>query len=98
MNKQEQIESRRAEVAAYQQNIDTFKALMETLPSELPSHLQPYRTRQDRHAAAGEIENLDDVALLADVWFHDELKGRIRSEMVELRKVQAILFALETSN
>ena len=89
------LDARRAEVAAYQHNIDTFSALVVTLPHELPAHLEAYRGRTDKHAAAAEIEDLDDVALLADVWFHDELKSRIRSETVEMRKAQAILSVLE---
>jgi hypothetical protein len=34
---------------------------------------------------------------LADVWFYDELKGRVRSETVEMRKAQAILAILEAN-
>lgn len=97
---QEQIdilEMRRQEVASYQNNIDTFNAVLKNLPSELPAHLAAYRNRKDKHDAASEIENLDDVALLSDVWFYDELQGRIRSEMVEMRKAQAILTTLESS-
>lgn len=89
------LEMRRAEVAQYQQNIEVFKALVEQLPSELPAHLEQYRNRADRHAAAAEIEDLDDVTLLSDVWFHDDCKARVRSETVEMRKAQAILSALE---
>jgi len=89
------LEARRAEVAQYQSNIDTFTTIIATLPSELPERLQGFRARTDRHAAAAEIEDLDDVALLSDVWFFDELKGRVRSETVEMRKAAAILAALE---
>jgi hypothetical protein len=89
------IEARRAEVAQYQSNIETFTTIIATLPSELPERLQVFRARADRHAAASEIEDLDDVALLSDVWFYDELKGRVRSETVEMRKAAAILAALE---
>jgi len=89
------IEARRAEVAQYQSNIDTFTAILSTLPTELPERLQGLRARTDRHAAAAEVEDLDDVALLSDVWFYDELKGRVRSETVEMRKAAAILAALE---
>lgn len=91
------LEIRRAEVAQYQANIDTYKNVLLSLPSELPAHLEQYRNRPDRHAAAAEIEDLDDVQLLADVWFHDEVKARIRSEMVEMRKAQAILTTLEAN-
>lgn len=91
------LELRRQEVAQYQININTFNTILETLPSELPAHLEPYRKRKDRHEAAAEIEDLDDVQLLSDVWFHDEIKARIRSEIVEMRKAQAILAVLEAN-
>jgi hypothetical protein len=89
------IEARQAEVDAYQHNIDTFTALIGTLPNTLPAHLEAYRGRTDRHDAAAEIEDIADVELLSDVWFHDELKARIRSEIVEKRKAQAILASLQ---
>jgi hypothetical protein len=89
------LEARRIEVAQYQQNINTFQTILATLPNELPEHLQAFRSRADRHAAAAEIENLDDVALVSDVWFYDELQGRVRSETVEMRKAAAILAVLE---
>lgn len=89
------LELRRAEVAEYQKNINTFSAIANTLPTTLPDHLQEYRGRQDKHQAAAEIANLEDLQLLSDVWFYDELQARIRSEMVEMRKSQAILTVLE---
>lgn len=94
-NQKTPIESRQEEVAQYQTNIDTFTAILNTLPTELPEHLEPYRKRSDKHQAIAEIENFDDVKLLSDVWFAEELKGRIRSEMVEQAKAKAILAVLE---
>lgn len=91
------LELRRLEVAQYQANINTFNTILSTLPSELPEHLVAYRARKDKHDAVAEIEDLDDVTLLADVWFYDELKGRVRSETVEMRKAQAILAILEAN-
>lgn len=96
MTNEEIIQARKDEVAAYQNNIDTFNAILETLPNTLPARLEEYRSRADRHNAAAEIENLDDVQLLADVWFYDELQARVRSEIVEMRKAQAILAVLES--
>ena len=89
------LEARRAEVAQYQANIDTFQTILATLPNELPERLQGFRARADRHTAAAEIESLEDVALVSDVWFYDELQGRVRSETVEMRKAAAILAVLE---
>ena len=89
------IASRQEELNAYQLNIDMYNSLLANLPSELPARLEEYRQRPDKHVAATEIQNLDDVSLLADVWYFDEIKGRIRSEIVEMRKVQAIISVLE---
>lgn len=89
------LEARRAEVVQYQTNISTFQTILATLPNELPERLQAFRARTDRHAAATEIESLDDVALVSDVWFYDELQGRVRSETVEMRKSAAVLAVLE---
>jgi hypothetical protein len=97
MTNEELIQLRRDELSAYQNNIDNFSTIIKTLPTSLPSRLESYRSRTDRHAAAAEIQDLDDVKLVADVWFHDELQGRIRSEIVEMRKVQAILAVLESN-
>lgn len=98
MTIQDEINMRREEVASYQQNINTFTVLSQTLPSEWPARLEQYKNRTDRHQAAGEIEDMSDVELLSDLWFHDDCLRRIRSETVELRKVQAILSVLEAQN
>jgi hypothetical protein len=47
--------------------------------------------------AIAEIANLDDVAILSDVWHHAELSARIRTELLEQRKSQAILTYLEAN-
>jgi hypothetical protein len=97
MTNEELIQLRRDELSAYQNNIDNFNAIIATLPSSLPSRLESYRSRTDKHEAAAEIQDLDDVKLVSDVWFHDELQARIRSEIVEMRKVEAILAVLESN-
>lgn len=91
----ELIEMRRAEVAEYQKNIVMYQAMATALPSEYPAHLEQYKNAPDHHAAIAEIEDLDDVALLSDLWAHDQAKAGIRSETVEMRKSMAILAALE---
>ena len=90
------IELRQEEVAQYQENIDTYLTILSTLPTELPEHLEKFRTRTDKHQAIAEVEDFEDVEILSNVWFAEELKGRIRSEMVEQAKAKAILKALET--
>jgi DNA integrity scanning protein DisA with diadenylate cyclase activity len=91
------IEMRQTEVAEYQRNIDTFTAILQTLSPTLPEHLEPYRNRTDKHVAIAEIANLDDVATLSDVWHYAELSARIRTELLEQRKSQAILTYLEAN-
>lgn len=86
------------EVAQYQQNIDMFTAIASSLPTELPEHLQQFRTRLDKHATAAEVPDLDDLALLSDVWMYDEMNARIRAEMVEMRKAKAILDFMESQS
>ena len=90
------IELRLDEVNQYQSNINMFTGIASSLPSELPEHLSAYRARVDKHAAAAEVSDLDDLSLLSDVWLHDEMQARIRSEMVEMRKSQAILSFLQS--
>lgn len=65
------------------------------LPSEWPDHLVQYKGRTDRHEAIAEIEDLDDVALVSDLWAHDQAVAAVRAETVEMRKAQAILTALQ---
>ena len=89
---------RQQEVAQYQSNIDTYSAILATLDTALPEHLEPYRTRTDKHQAITEIADLDDVQTLSNVWFAQELHGRIRSEMLEQSKARAILAVLEAQS
>ena len=89
------VELREMEVAAYQRNIDTYTAILASLPTELPSHLESYRNRTDKHEAIKEIENFDDVEQLSDFWYAMEVKGLIRTEMLEQRKAKAILAYLK---
>ena len=88
------IELRQDEVASYQSNIDLYTAMAAALPSEWPDHLIQYKGRTDRHEAIAEIEDLEDVALVSDLWAHDQAVAAIRAETVEMRKAQAILTAL----
>lgn len=88
------IELRQEEVAQYQSNIDLYTSIASTLPSEWPDHLIQYKGRSDKHEAIAEIEDLDDVVLVSDLWAHDQAVASIRAETVEMRKAQSILNAL----
>ena len=90
------IQLRQEEVAQYQLNIDIYTSILSTLSTELPDHLEPFRGRTDKHQAIAEIEDLNDVELLSNVWFAEELKARIRSEIVEQTKAKAILAVLQS--
>lgn len=89
------LESRRAEVAQYQENINMYKAIAATLPSEWPEHLLQFKNSKDQHAMIAGLENLDDVELVSDLWAYDAAQAAIRSETVEMRKAMAILAVLE---
>jgi hypothetical protein len=89
------LEIRTAEVAQYQANITLYTTMLANLPTEYPAHLEQYRGAVDKHAVAGQIEDLDDVLLLSDLWTADDCRKAIRTETVEMRKAQAILNVLE---
>ena len=85
------LEARIAEVAQYEANIVMYTELKASLPTVWPEHLIEYRNEKDQHLAAGKIDNLSDVELLAKLWYADECDAAIRSETVELTKAKAIL-------
>lgn len=89
------VELRQLEVEAYQENINLYTSVASALSSEWPEHLIHYKTRSDRHEAIAEIEDLDEVVLVSDLWAHDQAVAAIRSETVEMRKAMSILAALE---
>ena len=89
------IELREQEVAQYEANIAMYTAILAGLPSEWPEHLVKYRNVQNKHEAAAEVEDLDDVTLLSQLWYADQCHASIRSETVEKTKAAAILAALQ---
>lgn len=95
MNIEEQIASRRAEVEQYQINIDNFQSILSSISTELPEHLEQYRSATNHHDVVKEIDDIDDVRILSEVWFAEELKWRVKTELVEQTKAKAILDALE---
>lgn len=89
------ITLRQQEVDQYDAAIATYKSVFDSLPSEWPASLEQFRDRVDRHQAIAEIEDLDDVALVSDLWAHDDAGRAIRAHMVERAKANAILLALQ---
>ena len=88
------IKSRQDEIAQYEQNIATYKAIEAATPGEWPSHLLTHKGAKNKHEVIATIEDLSDVELLSDLWAHDDAKAAIRTETLEKRKAEAILAAL----
>lgn len=91
------IELREQEVAQYEENIALYKSIASTLPSEWPEHLKHLKDAKNHHDAIASVEDLDDVALVSDLWAYDMAIKSIRTEMVEKAKSQAILAALKAA-
>ena len=89
------LQIRIAEVAQYQANIEMYKSMLANLPTEWPTRLEQYKNAIDKHKVIGEIENLDDVVLVSDLWAADDCRKAIRTETLEMRKAQSILTVLQ---
>lgn len=92
---QEIIEAREAEVAAYDMNISLYEAILADLPKEWPARLAEFQGRKDHQQAVAEVEDLDDVELLAKLLYMEQVKASIRAEKLERTKAAAILAALK---
>jgi hypothetical protein len=91
------LDARRAEVASYDDNITMYQSIAAQLPTEWPARLEQFRGRKDHQAAAAEVQNLNDVALLAQLLFAEQCQAAIRTEMLERTKAAAILAAMEAN-
>ena len=89
------LDSRKVEVAQYQANIDMYTEICTHLPSEWPERLLQYKDASDKHATAAQVEDLDDVLLLGDLWAYEASRSAIRAETIEMRKAQAVLNVLQ---
>jgi hypothetical protein len=89
------IQLRKEEVDQYQANIELFTSIAAGLPSEWPSHLEHLKTEKSQHEAIAKVDNLADVALVAQLWAYESAQASIRSEMVEKAKAEAILKAMK---
>lgn len=90
------IEIRRLEVAQYDANIAMYQSILATLPTEWPEDLIQYRNPSNEHDVASQIQDLDDLALVSQLWYADQVHRMIRSETVERTKAASILAAMET--
>lgn len=89
------LEVRRAEVAQYDANIAMYQSILATLPTQWPDDLVQYRNPGNEHDVAATIEDLNDLALVSQLWYADQVHKMIRSETVERTKAASILAAME---
>jgi hypothetical protein len=89
------LQARIAEVAQYQANIQMYTSMLANLPIEWPARLLEYKDVTNKHEVIGKVQDLDDVELLSDLWAADDCRKAIRTEILEMRKAQAILQVLQ---
>jgi hypothetical protein len=85
---------REEEVAAYQANIARYQSILATLPTEWPERLLAHRDAANQHDEIAKVQDLDDVELLAKLWYADTCRKFIRTETLEMTKAKAILSTL----
>lgn len=89
------IAMREAEVAQYDANIALYKSIYADLPKEWPARLEAFKGRKDHQEAVAEVDDLDDVELLAKLLYMEQVKAAIRAETLERTKAASILAALK---
>lgn len=89
------ITAREIEVAQYDTNIALYNTILGTLPTEWPARLEQFKGRKDHQQAVAEVEDLDDVELLAKLLYMEQVKASIRAEKLERTKAASILAALK---
>jgi len=94
-NQMTPIELREMEVAQYDANIVMYQTILLSLPSEWPERLEVHRYPDNQHDAAAQIEDLDDLTLVSQLWYADDVRRAIRTETVERTKAAAILEAMK---
>lgn len=92
---QDIIDARQAEVDQYDANIALYQTILATLPTDWPARLEQFKGRKDHQQAVAEVEDLDDVELLAKLLYAEQVKASIRAEKLERTKAAAILAALK---
>ena len=92
---QEIIDARQTEVDQYDLNIVLYQTILAALPTEWPARLAQFQGRKDHQQAVAEVDDLDDVELLSQLLYADQVKASIRAEKLERTKAAAILAALK---
>jgi hypothetical protein len=88
------LQSRIAEVAQYEKNIDLYKTILKTLPTEWPARLLEHKGSKNQHEVIGNVSS-EDVELLAQLWYADECIKAIKTETLEMTKAKSILNVLQ---
>jgi hypothetical protein len=88
------IATRQAEVDQYDANIALYETILAGLPSTWPKKLEAFRDRTDHQQAVTECA-AEDVELLAQLLYMEQVKRTIRAERLERTKAAAILAALK---
>lgn len=88
------LEARQQEVAQYKANIELYKTILASLPTEWPARLETYKGSTNQHNDIALVEDLADVELLGKLWYADAVKKSIRTETIECTKAEAILQVL----
>lgn len=83
------LQARVAEVAAYETNIATYKALLATLDGEWDADLIHLKDLEPQEAARQ--CSMDRLARLAVLQQHDQVTKLLKTEIVECAKATAIL-------
>jgi predicted membrane-bound spermidine synthase len=88
------ILQRENEVYQYQLNVFNFELMLSSMENlSWPTHLLPYRG-MGREQLAANVLNDDDLDLAAELMFRDELRTRLRTEKIELKKTTMMLQSL----
>ena len=88
------ILQRENEVYQYQANVFNFQLMLNGMANlTWPAHLLPYRG-MSREQLAINVTNDDDLDFAAELAFRDELRTRLRTEKIELRKTTMMLESL----
>ena len=88
------ILSRETEVYQYQLNVFNFQTMLDGMATlSWPNHLLPYRG-MGREELAKNVLHDEDLDLAAELMFRDELRNRLRTEKIELKKTTLMLASL----
>jgi len=88
------ILQREVEVYQYQLNVFNFETMLAGMANlTWPNHLLPYRG-MGREELAKNILHDEDLDLAAELIFRDELRNRLRTEKIELKKTSLMLATL----